>query len=78
MKAMLNIQQIPITLHLPDDTVMRRFGFEIAIKKLLKTFDSLYILQFTVKILIVEFLYWKFVNIYVRNVNLLRIFTKIL
>ena len=75
---MLNIQQIPITLHLPDDTVMRRFGFEIAIKKLLKTFDSLYILQFTVKILIVEFLYWKFVNIYVRNVNLLRIFTKIL
>ena len=45
---MLSQQPIPHIIHLPQDEVMHRFGYEIAIRKLSRTCGSLDTLYFKV------------------------------
>lgn len=48
MKTMLAQQPIPHVIYLPQEEVMHRFGYEIAIRKLTRTFGNLDTLYFKV------------------------------
>jgi hypothetical protein len=48
MKEKVSEQEVPEVLYLPEDEVMRRFGYNIAIRKIMRNYDTVTTLCFKV------------------------------